>query len=774
MKRPRCIKYIMMIRMNGLLLHFFFTLICLRVNAQPSDLSPRWISVNDKEADKPNTWIAFRKDIRLNQQPASAWATIGADTKYWLWINGKLVIFEGGLKRGPNPRDTYYDKINLAPYLVKGDNRIAILLWHFGKDGFSHVNSGKAGLLFHLDAGNAKLASDHSWACRIHPAYGTAGDPPPNYRLPESNISFDARKEIDAWQTLPLDSLPGFSMAKEIGHPGDAPWNRLIERPIPQWKDYGVKTTGFKLIPGEKSDTITALLPYNMQMTPVISIADDAGGHLIHINTDHSIAGGTNNIRAEYITKKGMQQYESYGWMNGERIILIVPKEVKVVAVKYRETGYDSEPVGNFSCSDPFYNRFWEKAKRTLYVNMRDSFFDCPDRERAQWWGDAVLLMGEAFYTYSTSTHALMRKAIDQLCAWQRVGGELFSPIPGNFNQELPDQMLTSIGNYGFWNYYMNTGDRRQIEKVYPAVKKYLGLWKTDETGLTLLRKGDWLWGDWGENKDIRLIMAGWHYIALDGAAKMADLLGQHNDARHYRHIMEQVKGGYNRCWNGYAYRYPSYEGKTDDRVQALAVISGIADSSKYAAILDIFKSERNASPYMEKYVMEALFKMGNGTFALTRAKARFAEMVNDPDYTTLFEGWGIGEHGFGGGTTNHAWSGGAQIVIAESLFGIRPIKAGYRTFLVQPQPASFTSGTLTVPTVKGLIYTAFRNDNSGFKLQLKVPVGTTAIVRLPSGTAVNWNGKQVEAGKPTDIKPAFITLTLPAGEHNIERSKAL
>lgn len=796
MNRLHCMKDIGMIRRSGrkgrdmtvlhstrliaLLSHLLLILICLYnclpVNAQQYPLSARWISVNDTAADKANIWIAFRKDIRFSQQPATAWATISADTKYWLWINGKLVVFEGGLKRGPNPRDTYYDKINLAPYLVKGDNRIAILLWHFGKDGFSHINSGKAGLLFHIDAGNIKYESDHNWMCRIHPAYGTAGNPPPNYRLPESNICFDARKDIDGWQTLPSDALPGFSAAREIGAPGDAPWNQLIERPIPQFKNYGAKEAVFKRIPGESNDTIKALLPYNMQMTPIISIADDSGGHLIRINTDHSVAGGTNNIRAEYITRKGIQHYESYGWMNGEKIVLIVPREVQVLGVKYRETGYDSEPVGNFSCSDTFYNRFWEKAKRTLYVNMRDNFFDCPDRERAQWWGDAVLLMGEAFYTYSTSTHALMRKAIDQLCAWQRAGGELFAPIPGNFNQELPDQMLTSIGNYGFWNYYMNTGDSRQIEKAYPAVKKYLGLWKTDETGLTILREGGWLWGDWGEHKDIRLILAGWHYIALDGAAKMADLLGQRSDARHYRDIMEKVKEGYNKCWNGSAYRHPSYQGSTDDRAQALAVISGIADSSKYAAILEILKSERNASPYMEKYVMEALFKMGKGTFALARTKDRFAEMVNDPDYTTLFEGWGIGEHGFGGGTTNHAWSGGAQIVIAESLFGIRPIKAGYQTFLVQPQPASFTSGTLTVPTVKGLIYTAFRNDDTGFRLQLKVPAGTTAFVKLPSGAAVTLNGRHVDK-KPTagtKDEPTFVTLKLPAGDYNIDRSKAL
>ncbi|WP_313989555.1 alpha-L-rhamnosidase C-terminal domain-containing protein [Xanthocytophaga flavus] len=737
-----------------------------------------WISSLSEKSDKPNTWIAFRQDIILPAKPSQAIAMIATDTKYWLWINGQLILFEGGLKRGPNPQDTYYDKVDLAPYLKKGNNQIAILVWHLGKDGFSHLNSGRAGLFFSMQADKVTFYSDNKWVCRIHPAYSTTDEPSPNFRLPESNIRFDARNDMGSWQTMSLNSLPDFKAAQQIGRPGDAPWNGLVERPIPQWKDFGIKKLSFKRHHGNGIDTIFAPLPYNMQMTPIIIVKDNTGGHRIGISTDHSVAGGTNNLRAEYITTKGYQEYESYGWLNGEKILLTVASDIEVIAIKYRQTGYNTEPVGSFTCSDEFYNLFWKKALRTLYVNMRDNYFDCPDRERAQWWADAVLLMGESFYTYSTSTHALMRKAIHELAAWQRTEGELFSPIPGNFNKELPDQMLTSIGYYGFWNYYLNTGDRKTIEEVYPAVKKYLSLWKTDDTGLTVLRQGDWLWGDWGDNKDIRLIIAGWHYLALDGAAKMADLLDKDIDATGYRLIMGQVKAGYNKCWNGYAYRHSSYQGKTDDRVQAIAVISGIADLSKYPSILAILKTQFHASPYMEKYVMEALFVMGQGKYALQRTKERFSEMVKNPDYTTLFEGWGIGERGFGGGTTNHAWSGGAQIVIAQCVFGVKPLQAAYKTFLVEPNPATFTSGSLTVPTVKGMISVSFEKEISEFQLKLTVPTGTTAIVRLGKDVKVYVNKKllterQLCVEKQWQ-KASFTTFKLFAGEYFITTKKGV
>lgn len=63
--------------------------------------------------------------------------------------------------------------------------------------------------------------------------------------------------------------------------------------------------------------------------------------------------------------------------------------------------------------------------------------------------------------------------------------------------------------------------------------------------------------------------------------------------------------------WNGKAYRHPDYRLKTDDRVQALAIVSGLADKEKYPALIKVLKQNEHASPYMEKYVIEALLEWG-------------------------------------------------------------------------------------------------------------------------------------------------------------------
>ncbi len=704
----------------------------------------KWIAADDSNANNPNTWTAFRKDIELSKVPDSLKAKIAVDSKYWLWINGELVVFEGGLKRGPAPNKGYYDEVEIAKYLKRGKNQIAVLAWYFGKNGFSHNSSGKSGFYFEL-LGDEKVVSDSSWLSRLHPAYDTANNPPPNFRLSESNIKFDANKDITGWQTAnPSDFA--FKPSVELGEMGVAPWGEHEKRPIPLFKTFDIKEAKFtKKIDGD-SKIITAKLPYNMQMTPIITLESSNGGELVDIQTDHTFAASAVNLRAEYIAKKGSQTYESLGWLNGQNIIIKIPNTVEIKSVKYRESGYDTEFAGEFSCDNEFYTRFWKKALRTLYVNMRDTFFDCPERERSQWWGDAVLLMSEAFYTLSSSSHGIMRKGIRELVSYQKEDGTLHSPVPGIFAKELPGQMCASVGKYGFWNYYMNTGDIDTIRFAYPKVKKYLELWKLDSAGIAAPRQVGWSWGDWGSDVDKRLVFAAWHSIALEGAANMADVLGLPEDAAKYREIMSKIKVGFNKYWNGKAYRHSSFKGITDDRVQALAVLAGIADESKYEAIYKQLLISSNASPYMEKYVMEALFKMGYPDFALSRAQLRFNPSVNDEKYTTLWEGWQVG--GYGGGSTNHAWSGGALTVIAQYLCGLYPLEPAWKTFKIEPTPSLFGRASITAPTIAGKVKSTFEVDGDVFKMNITVPNGTTAILYMPKFTA----GKFVTINGNSDV----------------------
>ena len=78
-------------------------------------LSAQVIAPGDSLPVRPGGWYCFRNTLKLNKRSKDIQLRIAADSKYWLWINGRLQVREGGLKRGPNPHDTYCDLIDRLP-----------------------------------------------------------------------------------------------------------------------------------------------------------------------------------------------------------------------------------------------------------------------------------------------------------------------------------------------------------------------------------------------------------------------------------------------------------------------------------------------------------------------------------------------------------------------------------------------------------------------------------------------------------------------------------
>ncbi len=735
----------------GVVLVFLLSLFAAA--AEPA-WTAQWVG---PEKSATNTWTCFRKTIDLANVPATAMARIAVDSKYWLWINGKLVVFEGGLKRGPTPTGTYFDEIDLAPHLVKGPNTIAVLAWFFGKHGFSHNSSGKAGFLFEADIGGTKIISDKSWKMKIHPAYGMAGGPPPNYRLAEASIRFDARADMPGWNAPGFDDS-SWSAATGAGVPPCAPWGILEARPIPFWKDYGLKdyVNATELPKVSDGKVIRAKLPYNAQVTPYLEVESAAGGETIDIRTDDFMGGGSPSVHAEYVTRGGAQAYETFGWMNGHEVHYTIPAGVKIKSLKFRETGFNAEFAGSFTCDDEQLNTLWKKAARTLYVTMRDNYMDCPDRERGQWWGDAVNELGESFYVFDPPAYSLTKKAMLELARWQRPDGTLYSPVPsgrqpdngprgdprdGTYNVELPPQMLASVGTYGFWTYYEYTGDSNTIRRVYPAVKKYLNVWKLDADGLVIHRKGDWDWEDWGKNIDAPVLDNAWYYLALQAAICYAQDCGAYADVNEWGTRSKSIAEAFNKkFWNGKEYRSPSYTGDTDDRANAMAVCADLVCDcpSNRIALLEVFSKHHNAGPYMEKYVLEALCRLGAPGQAIERTKQRYADQISSP-LTTLWEGWGIGSKGFGGGTYNHAWSGGPLTMLSRQIAGVWPLAPGYQKYFVSPTMGTLKTIHAIVPTIKGPITLSLQKEAGRFALDLNSPAGTEAFVCIPKPS-----GKQI------------------------------
>ena len=706
------------------------------------DWTANWIWGADSTS--MHNWLCMRKTVELETVPATAEARISIDSRYWLWINGEMVVYEGGVKRGPNVKDSYFDTVDIAPYLQKGTNTIAVLGWYFGNDSdyYSYNSSGKAGFLFEADLGGVKVISDNTWKVHKEDGYlrSTSSSDPgsqPNYRLPEENIFYDGRlgAALGNWQAPGYDDS-SWANATELGKVGDAPWYDLWTRSIPllKWSDILAYTNDDAYAAYKETATTAAVnigmnLPYNMQMQPYLKV-EAAAGLKIEMHSD-----GAETVRTSYITTDGVQEFEGLGWMSCQTVTYKFPAGVKILELGYRQTGYNTEFAGSFTSEDEFFNRLWMESLWTLYITMRDNYMDCPDRERAQWWGDATNESHETFYALDPDSYLLYRKGVDTVIGWRgQTGGMddrvLCTVVPINTGHfELPMQQLAGV--VGFWTYYQYTGEWDFLEQVYEPSVTYLTCWTMNDNGLVNHRGGSWDWLDWGSHHDQVVLENAWYYWACQRVLMMADELGIEDDKAFLISRMESIKAAYPSLWDEEkgAFYNNAGDGKADDRGNAVAVLAGLATPDQYDDITNVLTTIMKSSPYMEKYVLDALYAMDKQEEALNRMKSRYAPMVNDK-WTTLWELFGNP----GSGTHNHAWSGGPLINLSANVAGVAPDAPGYDTYHVIPQLGYLNHIDCTVPAIKGDIVVSIDRDLAAetYAMTLTSPENTVARVAVP------------------------------------------
>ncbi len=60
------------------------------LNSNIVNWKAKWIG--QAEEGPENTWMCFRKVNTLEETPERAVAHIAVDSKYWLWIHGKMAL----------------------------------------------------------------------------------------------------------------------------------------------------------------------------------------------------------------------------------------------------------------------------------------------------------------------------------------------------------------------------------------------------------------------------------------------------------------------------------------------------------------------------------------------------------------------------------------------------------------------------------------------------------------------------------------------------------
>jgi alpha-L-rhamnosidase len=517
----------------------------------------------------------------------------------------------------------------------------------------------------------------------------------------------------------------------------------ICHRPL---KDYGLKDylNVTKTIPHSETSewSLVCKLPYNAQFQPWIEVEAPAGKTIIFESTNPLVPAL--QPTQQYTTKEGVQSFEVPNWISGEGARYTIPAGVTVRAVKYRETGYDTNIAGSFRCNDNDYNVLWQKATRTLYLCMREHYMDCPDRERAEWLGDAVVQMEQCFYSFDANSHTLAKNLL----------------LSKQINN-LPGQNLIAHGEFGEWNYYMYTGDLATISAIYSSTKEYLNRYQLGTNGLTVHRTDGWDWYDWGVGTiDKEVIQVAQYYSAINALKKMAIVTDNALDIPAIDKKINSIKANFDKVfWKGDGYRSGN---ELDERANAMAVVAGLADSSRWEAIGNVLETQMNCSPYFERWVMEALCIMKKPDLALLRMYNRYKYQIQS-GISTLWEYMDRSHDDAPPYSTdsdeylslNHGWNT-PNLILSKFIAGVAPETPGWSTYHVFPQEAFLTSVKVKVPTVKGMVEVDIQKNKKQYKIGLTSPLNTLAIVGVPKAafsalTNIKVNGKKIWDGSFKD-----------------------
>ena len=657
-----------------------------------------------------NSYVAFRKTFSLDKVPAEAVANIAAESKYYLWMNEELAVFDGASKRGATPYDGFYEQVDLADYLKQGENTLVILVSYNGRGGNSSVDPGKAGLLFEMQAGDQTIVSDSSFKANRLRAYrnkGLLGADWPNYSqssmLAEWNVYYDARESVGDYTASDFDDS-AWEGATVVCEAGAQPFNDTYLSVIPLMKFDKEYTFLESEYIGQKltQDTIITIdLPENMQFSPYFELTAESSGLRFTYYTNTLTSQGIDSFRDDYVTAGGAQTYESLPWRSGSQLIIEAPAGITFTKIGYRRSGYDSERSGSFVTENEDVNTLWEKAVNTLLICMRDTYMDCPERERSPYIGDAANQIGETFYSLDENSWAMTKKTILNIIGWTKTDNCIPLRSPSLATNENPVQTLNFL--VSVYEYLLYTGDEDTVRLFYPVAVNYLKLWDLNDDGSIVYRDGTFMWVDWGDGADAQVLQNCWYYYALSSTQKLAKALGISSDEAFFTERIQKVAAGFAKFKKQGGY---SSGTAYDDRANAMAVVSGLADEDMYDEILNVLTTTYGASPYMEKFVEEALCMMGEYDACLTRMLTRYQPMIDDKD-STLWELWEKDA-----GTINHGWTGGSLTVLSKYFGGISPESAGYESYSIRLTD-TFSSLSMGVITPKGeLTYSLDRAED--------------------------------------------------------------
>ena len=587
---------------------------------------------------------------------------ISADSDYTLFLNGKFV----NSGQYPDfPHFKVYDELDLSPYCVKGENKLAVVVWYYGVGNMSYY-PGKPAVRFEVHDETGIIAySNEQTLSRKSKAYKSGLK-----KQISSQLGFSFLYNLDAednWKDG--NELDGFTNSFIVNQD-----LTLYKRPVKKLEIDSIKSS--TLIKQSKNYYLFDVGEEEVGYL-TLKIVSEHRQKLIICYGEHIEDGkvrrkiGNRDFSVEVIAKKGITQYTNYFRRLGARYLELhseYPVEIEYVSVL--PCRYPLKKVEKHF-EDSLIGRIYDTSVRTLELCMHAHYEDSPWREQALYAMDSRNQMLCGYYAFNE--FEFPRANLYLISMDNRSDGLLSICTPAIADLTIPSFSLHYL--IAVYEYCVYSNDLTFAKEIMPKLESIISVFtERIKDGLVLSFSGEshWNFYEWSEGlhgnlgkDDVPTAEAALNCLlsyALQSLEKICELTGTDGG---YANIADKLNSNIRKHFfdkkrglidNG------MYTGKFSELVNSLAVLCGAVSGAEAESICEVLANKNDltkASLSMVCFKYDALIKVNKDKYKeyiIDDLKKTYGAML-DAGATSFWE-TEKGESDFGlAGSLCHGWS---------------------------------------------------------------------------------------------------------------------
>lgn len=735
----------------------------------------QWITVPDIGQREYGVYH-FRKKINIDDLGEEFIIHVSADNRYRLFINGESVCF--GPARG-DLHNWYFETLDIAPYLKKGENVIAATVWNMGVNAPVAQISNQTGFILQGNTPKEEVINTNgSWRVVNNTSYTACsldnGARLRAYMVVGPGDYVEGKYYPWGWQNLNYND-DDWKRAIYLAHPTflsygtDNLWN-LTPRNIPLMeeslqrmkevrlaKNIAVSNEFLKgsksiIIPPNTEGTILIDQGFNTTAFPLLKTTQ---GKNSFIKLTYAEALFDDNMqkgnRDEVGDRKIVGNYDVFLPDGGEsrsfsplwfRTYRYIELEIKTQEEELiledfygMYTGYPFKSVASFESNDPTMRDIWDVGWRTARLCAGETYYDCPYYEQLQYPGDTRIQALISLYV--TGDDRLMRKAILDFYNSRTPIGLTQGRYPSSRLQIIPPYSLYWISM--IYDYWMHCGDDQFVSQFLPAIHSILSWYERhiDDNVDMLGGMGWWNFTDYtdvfpngvapGSNDGNSSVLTLHYAYTLNQAIKLFESFGDDCLAEKYATISNRIrKGTMDACFD----TIKGVFGDTPDKksfsqhVSIMGVLSQAIEGDKAREVMNRVVHDETLGPvtfYYRFYLTQALKQVGLGD--LYYPSLSFWRDMLAIGLTTFAEKPEPAR------SDCHAWSASPLYDYFAVICGIKSKSSGFEEIEIAPSLSDLKEINASMPHPKGEIKVKLQKvKKNGVQGEIVLPRSTTGV----------------------------------------------